>query len=625
MNEPKIALCMIVRGDENPNDLIRCLNSVAKYVDGIFITVTQEDKGIKAVAEKYGAFVDLQAETFNRIVTQEEIDWFKGSLGWDPIAKAGDKIFQFDKARNHNFLRVPETYDWILWLDTDDIVRGAEHLKEVAKFASERKPEAADSVFFNYIYQAEIVDGQIKNIVIQHLRERLIKANLVRDGVYKWVAPIHETLIEQRPTIKIDDPRCDVVHLSNIERMQTAIQRNIRVLELSIYDTQGHDPRPIYYLGKACFDLRTTENYDKAIKLFNIYLSGTPEFNFTNKSGWAEERAQCWEYMAEVYRTRSEHNNSIKCLMNSLIECEKFPSIYLSLAYSYLLKQDYDRAVFWAKLAAHIPDPQTTLVTNPRDNKARFLEVMYHANLNMSKLDEAWAAAQKLAELFPGQEEIQNRLRLTGGMKNQRELTQMIMTIANYLKQTGESYKLKPLLSSAPADISQNPFMVDLYKQIYPPRVWMENEIAIFCGPGFTTWSPKKLKDPQGSFLGGSEEAVVYLSQELVKKGWKVSVYADPGEDEGEYDGVKYYPYYKFNAQDQFNILVAWRNPKFVDGNYKAKKTYIWCHDICNNMDYTPERITKITKVIFLSHWQREAVKNLPEEKCFYSNNGIPE
>ena len=620
MTKSKVALCMIVKGSEKPEILERCLSSVAKFVDRVFISVTTSDEGIMAVGDKFGAVVDLCPYQFHREVKEEEAAWLKENLSIETHVKAGDKIFQFDAARNHNFSLVPKDYDWILWLDVDDVLRGGDKLKDVVDIAEKGNP-AAESVFFNYIYQAEIVNGEIRNILIQHLRERLIRNN----GAYKWIAPIHETLIEQRPTVKIETKSCDVLHLSQMERMQEAIQRNIKTLEVSIYDNKAQDPRPTYYLGKAYFDLRTEEYFKIAEKLFYIYLNGTKEYDYKNKSGWAEERAQCWEYLAEIYRYQQKHNNSIKALHNALIEDEKFPSSYLSLAYSYLLKSEFDRSIFWAKLAGNVPEPMTTLVSNPRDLKARFLEVMFHANLNTNKLDEAWAAATKGLELFPGEPEMKKRVDLTENLRNQREMTRMVINMANYLQKTGENHKIKPLLVSLPADIANNPFMIDLHKKVYPPRVWGENEIAIYCGPGFTPWSPKKLTDPQGTFMGGSEEAVVYLSQELAKKGWKVSVYADPAGDEGEYDGVRYYPYYKFNSQDEFNILVAWRNPKFVDGNYKAKRIYIWCHDVQNNLDYTPERIAKIHKVIFLSHAQREQAPGVPEEKCFYSNNGIPE
>jgi len=123
--------------------------------------------------------------------------------------------------------------------------------------------------------------------------------------------------------------------------------------------------------------------------------------------------------------------------------------------------------------------------------------------------------------------------------------------------------------------------------------------------------------------MGGSEEAVVYMSKELSKLGWKVTVFGDPGADEGEYDGVKYVPYYKFNSLDEFNILVAWRHPTFVDSNIKAKKTYLWAHDILNALDFTEERVAKWEKIFVLSPWHRTNIPDVPDDKILISGNGI--
>ena len=451
------------------------------------------------------------------------------------------------------------------------------------------------------------------------MRERLIRNN----GAYTWVAPIHETLIEQRPTVKIEDRSVEIVHLSNLERMSKAIERNIRTLELSIYNTKGSDPRPTYYLGKAYFDYKDKPHFEIALGLMYAYLNGTKSHSFNNKSGWAEERAQCWEFISEIYRFYGEYNNAIKCCVNGMIEAETSPTLYLSLSLCYTLKGEWQRALNWLKTAISIPKPMTTLVINPKETAARAHEISYHANLNLSRLDEAWASAQTLAELFPENPEMQNRYRMTSELRNERELTKLVMEIAKYLKSSGQTQKLKPLLSAVPDEIVNNPYMVDLWKQTFPPRKWMDNEIAIFCGPGFTNWSPKLLENPNNSFVGGSEEAVIYLSAELAKLGWAVTVYADPGTDEGEYGGVKYQPYYKFNGLDEFNILVGWRNPKFALGGYNAKKLYIWNHDIQNPLDYTDDVVSKITKVIFLSPWHRKNVPNLPDEKVLLSSNGI--
>lgn len=616
MLNPKLALCMILKGDESPEIVERCLSSIAKYVNGIFITVTTPDTGVVDVCKKYGAYVDYQPYKFHRKVKKSEYEWLKASFGYEPFVRPGDKLFQFDAARNHNWAQVGKEFDWILWLDKDDVFRAGNRIREVIALA---ETNGAESVFLNYIYQAVVENGKIKEVLIQHLRERLIK----NSGAYKWVAPIHETLIEQRPTKKIENRDCDVLHLSTDENMRNAIARNMKMLEISIYDTKARDPRPIYYLGKAYFDLKGEENFQRALGLFKKYLHGSPEYDHANCSGWSEERAQCWEYVAEVYRALGQVEHSITACLNALRENYKFPSIYLNLGLSHLMKHEWEAAIHWVKQALNVPPPATTLVSNPRDMKARALEITYHATLNLSLLDEARSAAEELLKIYPDSEEMINRYRLTLSLTQEREITKSIMTLAKYLEAVGERNKLQPLLVAAPSTVANNPFIIDLYKKVFPPRKWDDNEIAIMCGQGFTSWSPKLLENPDRSFMGGSEEAVVYLSKELSKLGWRVTVYGDPGSDEGEYDGVMYLPYYKFNAHDEFNILIAWRHPGFVDGNYNAKGIYLWAHDLLNQLDFTPERIAKWTKIFVLSPFHRTNIPNVPDEKIVISSNGV--
>lgn len=610
-----IALSMIVGGYEDPESLKRCLESVKGHVDQAFITITSElkDKKLKKVAEEMGAIVDYQPGKFETKVTSKQKKFIE-KQGIKFRSKIGDRIFLFDKARNHSLEIVPKDYKWILWLDVDDILRGGDNLPKIIE---EAERVQADSVFFNYIYQAEIVDGKIKNIMIEHLRERLIR----NAGLYKWVAPIHETLVEQKPTRKIDTKLADVLHMSDNERMTNAIGRNIANLEYNVYLTKAKDPRPVYYLAKAYFDTWLNEQDREALldakTLMELYLLGE------HKSGWAEERSQCWEYLVDIYRSLGDNDNAILCAHNAMIEDDRFPSIYVNLALCYVNKKEWKRAMFWVKKAMSTEQPDSTLVATPRDLMGRSLEVVYHASLNLSKLDEAWAAAIKLLEMYPNNPEMTNRVRLVESLKRENELTKLVVSLSKYLQSSGEGGKLGPLVDAIPQAIQDNPFMVDLMNKVKPPRKWAENEIAIFVGPCFTQWSPKSIGRSGGSFIGGSEEAVIYLSQELKKKGWQVTVFADPGVEEGMHDGVLYLPYFKWNKRDHFNIMVSWRRPDFVDQNFKASKTYIWCHDIQNQLDYTPERLAKITKVIVLSPWHRENIPNVPDEQILISGNGI--
>ena len=178
-----------------------------------------------------------------------------------------------------------------------------------------------------------------------------------------------------------------------------------------------------------------------------------------------------------------------------------------------------------------------------------------------------------------------------------------------------------------PLSVRRHKVVMKLADLCKTPRVWNDNEITLYCGRGFTQWSPKRLKKPKGSFIGGSEEAAILMCRALQKKGWKVTVFGDPGVDEGVYDGVRWLSYLKFNRYDHFNILIGWRMIQFYGREYSARQKYLWCEDIQDGNQYTPQRVKNVDKVFLLSKWHYQhdpiLVKNLPRSKVFFTTNGI--
>lgn len=630
MKKTKIALGMILKNDSEAEMVMRCLNTIAPFVDAIFLTVTSKPFiKLKNIAKRYGANVDIRPDEFFHVVTKKEVKWLQKFFGYKPIIKPGNKIFNFGKARQANLDFIPDEFEWLFWADADDIVRQGQKLHQIADNAYQM---GAEAVFLNYLYQVEFGDAVcaqcktkksniVKNIIIQHLRERLVRIEGDYRKVYRWEGAIHETLIQQRETKKIEDKRVDLVHLSSQERFAEALKRNMRTLETEIYKTKGKDPRPLYYLGKAYYDWHTDEGREKAQKLILGYLS--PQKHTREMSGWREERSQAWEYLGNIYREQGKHNSSITCYANALIEYPQFPSTYFNMATSHMLKQDYETARFWAMIGSQIPQPTSTLVTNPRDIVAQAMETVYNAAVHTNRIDEAYNAAVELNKLFPQDKVIRDRFQWITNARQTRDALKDYMKIVNHLRNTGEGAKVKALLDAAPLSISDNPMIVKLSQEYNPPKKWGKNEIAFYLGQQFTVWSPKTLEDPGGSFVGGSEEATIYLTRELAKLGWKVTVYADPGEEEGEHDGVTWIPWYRFNQRDKFNILVGWRQIALFDLPLDAKKSYLWLHDIANPADFSKERMAKIDKVIVLSPWHRTNIPDVPDDKILISSNGI--
>ena len=612
---------MIVLGaGDDYKEIKRALSSIATHVDGIYVTITGEKEKTektRRVIEKFGGVVSYARCQLT--VTKKHVDWCKKFFGYDPYMKVGSKIFLFDKARNFNMAQVPDEYDWYFWIDDDDVVRNGEKLKELAVEMSEKNIEA---VYLNYLYQVDFEKGHedklyqdrpIKNIVIEHIRERLVRLN----GHFKWIAPIHETLIEQTATNKTDNYNLDVVQISHLADRMASLTRNLPNLELAILQSEGKDPRHLYYLAKAYYDESSVESTDRAIPLIKDYLFGD------DKSGWPQERSQASCILAELYLKKGMPEQAIRSGMNALIEDPENPAIFVNLATSYAHKKEWDKVLFWVRVATKIPESKTTLVKNPRNLRGAILELIYNASLNKGQIDDAWNAAVKIVEMIPDDPQAKEVFKYIDALKEQRDITKSVVRLAEYLKKTGEIHKVKPLLASTPKIAEETPFIQDLRLKNNPPKHWEKDEIVIFCGPGFTNWSPKGLSDPGENFVGGSEEAVMYMSAALAKIGWKVYVYADPGDDEGEYDGVHYLPYYKFNNYDHFNILVAWRNVAMFDNPLNYKKGYVWLHDIQNPLDWTDERVKKVTKIMFLSKWHRSNVPDLPDDIVMLTSNGL--
>lgn len=581
----KIALALIIKDDSEADDLTRLLKSVKGHVQGIFITGTKEpQEKIKKIAEEYGA-------------TYSFFTWNKS----------------FADARNFAFSQVPPAeYQWIMWMDADDVLHGGANLPRVVE---EAEKVNAGAIFAKYYYHVNLgekpcpecgLHGDIQSVMIEHLRERLVR----NDGSFKWESPIHETLIAQRPVNQTDNYDFAVVHLTTFDRMNDAIFRNIDILQTQLLDQDGKDPRTVYYLAKAYFDINDDELHDYTIDLLKQYLA---------TSGWDQERGQAWQYLGQMFIRKQDYNQAILALLSGVAEWPQYPSLYIDLAVCYLFKNDWGKAEHWVELGAKLEIPKTTLVMNPHEIMLKVLEIRFNLYWNTGRLDEAYATAAKLINFSPD-DLNKSRVDMVQVARRDNLLAHCISKLAVHFENTQDQTKLLSLMGAIPKEIENIPTMVDLRNKMLPPKLWDKNEVAIFCGPGFEQWSPKSL----GKGLGGSESAVVYLSKELAKIGYKVTVFADPGDDEGEYDGVTYKPYYFFNPKDCFNVFVSWRQPQLFEIPLIAQTKLVWLHDIANPADYTKERLDRITKINCLSQWHRSNLANVPDDKFMIVGNGIP-
>ena len=609
MDQIKVALSMILAEDEPADIVKRSIESIEKFVDGIFITVTYKEKQpgdsplIQILKEK-----------------KANISFWK----WN---------YRFDEARNFAASQIPKDYLFYIWQDADDIWYNTNQLPQIIKDAYLNNWSA---VFFNYWYLVELDEqGNIRQILVEHKRERLIR----NDDTFKWIGRLHETLIEQRQfnVIKVFRQEAWVIHLTTPDRSTKNLHRNIAILEEAVQKEKRNDPRTIMYLAKAYYDRARIQAKEEDKKtdfqmgetLFAEYLqgSGKPGANYKGGSGWSEERSNAWEYLSEIYRSNGQYNRAIKATLNSLIEGPQFPQYYLNMCMNYILLKDWSKGEIWLNIAKTVPNPNTTLISTPRDIKARAFEAEYHLGMAKADLERAYEASKALVEIFPNDKNMLDRLHQTENLRMLNKVAQSIIYVGKYLEGIRDTDKLINLTHAIPTDLDKEQFVAQMRQKFLPSKLWAKDEITIVCGPGFEKWSPKSIE--RG--IGGSEAAVIYQAKELAKLGYKVTVYGDSQDESGEYEGVTYLPWYFVNIKDVFNILILWRAIGFVDHNFYARKTYLWAHDVPSIADFTEERLKQINKIFVLSKYHRNLfrmMKNnepveISDEKFLETRNGI--
>ena len=394
--EQKIALALIVRGGgKEPERLRRCLASIPAYINGIFLTITGQDKtaisAIRQIGQEYKAHISYIQPFFT--VTPEMVTWFEKRFNCKPRMKAGDQIFEFDKARNFNFSQVPKEYKWILWLDVDDIFRGGDKLPALLKLAEQQK---SDAIYLNYLYQVEVnQNNEITKIVAQHPRERIIRNSQDAKALserFQWKGTIHEILTKPIINNPITNDECDVLHLVDHEDRISSLWRNVRACEATLAKTKGEDPRFIYYLAKALSDLREKDTDKEAQNLMFEFLLGP------TKSEWEEERGQIWGYIADIYNRYGEHDNAVKALMNGLMDYPESRALFINLASSYTMMGDWKKALFWLFMIEKIPEKKSLLAVSPYDQLIRILEIKYNCHYNLGMYAEVRETAKEIEQ-----------------------------------------------------------------------------------------------------------------------------------------------------------------------------------------------------------------------------------
>lgn len=568
----KLSLAMITKNTaEEAGYLDACLASVADHVDEIVLAVTKsssKDKTrpeIQKVIQKYGVL-------------------------------AHDFVWVNDFAAARNFIAEKATGDFYVWADADDLFVGAEKLREICA----NTPPHIGAIYANYDYEVD-EEGTVKT---KHWRERILR----NDGSLIWKGRIHETPVETRRSAKARTEEVNIVHTAKPDRWSQSEERNIKILNQQLVDEgEQPDPRTIFYLANSYKAQGALQN---AEELLQMYLK---------LSGWDEERSVAWCALAEIHLAHNRDPEATECYLQAIKEREDMPLPYIGLGEIYAFAGKNGKAINWLKMALDKPEPSTSMMINPLVYTYRPLIVMAECLFNEGKINEALDTLKR-AQKYKDDEGVRGMMEFYNTVKGHKLATESVTSLARYLQVNGQEDKIPKLIEAIPQELNDNPLILKLKKGFSEPKIWPKKSVVIFTGASVLgEWGPWSLAEG----IGGSEEAIIRLSKRLNEQGHSVTVYATPGADSGSYDGIEWRNYWELDTRDTFDVFIAWRSPWFFDAKVKARKKYLWLHDVMEQGEFTPERLAELDKVIVLSEYHRGLFPNIPDDKIFLSANGV--
>jgi glycosyltransferase involved in cell wall biosynthesis len=203
------------------------------------------------------------------------------------------------------------------------------------------------------------------------------------------------------------------------------------------------------------------------------------------------------------------------------------------------------------------------------------------------------------------------------------------------LRKIEDKHKLKAAVACLPKVLASHPAIVAFRNAHFVKETSSGTDLVISCDT-VHQWNPKMLKGKGKGCIGGSEEAVIYLSRELAKLGWNVTIYNNCG-NEPIRDAVTYYdhtgvmvhrvityrPFWERNFSDKQDVVILWRFPKLLDMQINAPKIFLDLHDAVQADQFTPTRLQRLTKILIKTQFHRSLFPNVPDDKIAVIPNGM--
>ena len=238
--------------------------------------------------------------------------------------------------------------DWYFWMDDDDMIVGAEHLRPLAATAHQHVD--------GFVLYYEYAHDENGNVVCELWRERLIR----RQPGWKWVNPVHEVYLPDGKMcnyVKVPPQQIKHVHMRPLDRYSP--DRNLAILEKYAAETteaEGQpDIRTKIYLGT---ELLARERWAEAEGWLKNYL-------LDPRSQIGDERSQAAHKLALVLRAQGRTLEAIDVEFEARKERDDWGENAVGLCEAFTEVEDWPRAEHWGREVLRLGKPDSILILNP--------------------------------------------------------------------------------------------------------------------------------------------------------------------------------------------------------------------------------------------------------------------
>jgi tetratricopeptide (TPR) repeat protein len=502
-----LAVAMIAYNAEKT--LGTCLASIAPHVRQLVVCVDERttDKTAK-IARSFGA----------------EVHPVKVS-DWHECPDHGRVLAQhFADARNESFKYLDPSIPFWMWLDSDDIVKGADRLPDLLAAV----PEDHLGLWCDYHYATMNGGAQTSTLF---MRERIFRASVG----WEWAYRVHEVCNPKRPGPWLSCKDVAIYHQEGAHKTDNSAARNTLLLEIDAEEETARDGLPssrtLFYLGNQHF---AQNQFEEAARWYAA-LAERRE----GAGGAPVNVYELWQglcYQAIAYERLGRLDDAMVAAWNALDAVPNHPEPYYRLAALYALMGEHGKAQFWTAMGRQQPEPPFFVFKNPLDYTFNARLPLADSLAAQGRVREAREELEQAYAAFPA-EQIGEAITRYKTIEGQVAEGERFKQFAEY---AGADQALVTVRYDAlPAEVKS----IRSVRDVVMPA-WLANRpstqprIVFWCGRAMEPWAPPKLNE---TGIGGSETAVVEIARRFARDGWRVDVYNSPGPYEGLHDGVGYW------------------------------------------------------------------------------------